>query len=171
MRKKAKERRERTGYSHSAYMKEYYVKNKEVLKQKEGKRNEENPEIRRGRDRDYYKRNKKARLSYLKEWRDRNRGYIREKGKDYYRDHKERYIAASAKRHSVKLQATPLWFEKEAVDTLYEKRAQLSVDWGIMLHVDHVVPLQGKNVCGLHCHANLQLLEARMNIVKGNSHV
>jgi hypothetical protein len=53
------------------------------------------------------------------------------------------------------------WTEKEAIDTFYH-------NCPIGYHVDHILPLQGKEVSGLHVLANLQYLPARDNMSKGN---
>lgn len=58
--------------------------------------------------------------------------------------------------------ATPPWADKAAIKEVYVKaRAE-------GLHVDHIVPLKGKNVCGLHVHYNLQPLPPKENLIKGN---
>ena len=78
--------------------------------------------------------------------------------------YQQRKNAILAKYRASKLQATPLWFEKEKIKVLYQK-AKL---WGF--EVDHIVPLKSKNVCGLHCWSNLQLLDPMVNVTKGNRH-
>lgn len=67
-----------------------------------------------------------------------------------------------AKRKAAKLQRIPLWVDLEAIDAFY-----LACPDG--MHVDHIVPLQGDNVSGLHVLNNLQYLEASENLSKSNS--
>lgn len=67
-----------------------------------------------------------------------------------------------------KLRARPAWADKSAIKAVYARAIYLSQITGWKHHVDHIVPLKNKLVCGLHCEANLQVLDARTNIRKGN---
>jgi len=70
------------------------------------------------------------------------------------------------------IKQTPKWADSEATNAIYELAAQLrkeqpEFDW----HVDHVVPLRGKNVSGLHIHTNLQIIPGKVNMKKKNKWV
>ena len=58
-------------------------------------------------------------------------------------------------------QATPLWADKKAIKDFYDNRPA-------DMQVDHIIPLRGKNISGLHIIYNLQYLPARDNLLKSN---
>jgi 5-methylcytosine-specific restriction endonuclease McrA len=70
-------------------------------------------------------------------------------------------ITAAKKRATIK-QATPKWADLKEIHALYTKAALLG------LVVDHIVPLRGKLVRGLHTIDNLQLLSSKENSQKSN---
>lgn len=72
--------------------------------------------------------------------------------------------AESAKKRADRIRATPVWVDVSALQTHYIK----AQEWN--MHVDHIVPLRSKLVCGLHVPWNLQLLAGPENLAKGNRH-
>lgn len=76
--------------------------------------------------------------------------------------------AKAATRRATRLLATPSWVDGDAVLAFYAEANRLSIEKGTVHHVDHIVPLQSKTVCGLHCEANLQVLPGAENISKSN---
>ncbi len=79
--------------------------------------------------------------------------------------------AKNMKRYTGKLNRTPKWLSDlhfEHIKLFYEAAAHMTTEIGMKFHVDHIVPLQGKNVSGLHVPWNLQVLTRSENSIKGN---
>lgn len=83
--------------------------------------------------------------------------------KNYLEANRGKTNAIKARYRASKLKATPSWANLEAIKNFY-----ILCPEGC--HVDHIVPLQGVNVRGLHVLTNLQYLPAGENCSKGNRH-
>jgi hypothetical protein len=81
---------------------------------------------------------------------------------------KSKVNAQVATRHAAKLQRTPPWAVLDKIEEMYELAQFATEESGVPYHVDHIIPLQGNNVSGLHIHENLQVIPATENLSKGN---
>lgn len=106
----------------------------------------------------YAKQNRDTLNACQRKWKSLNKGKVN---------------AATRKRQASKLKATPPWLtEKQLHDitVVYTACSNVTDRTGKPHHVDHIVPLQGKNICGLHVPWNLAILPAAMNMAKSNTH-
>ena len=157
---------------HSAYYKEWKLKNKtkvnEYNKQWSANQKANNTESHKKRveyvkqyNAKYYEDNKEYYEQYTK---------VHNLQKKYRENNKGRYSAWAAKRRASKMQQTPTWigigdtFEMECIYTYANALNSI----GLQYHVDHITPLQGKIVSGLHIPENLQVITAEANMRKGN---
>jgi hypothetical protein len=109
--------------------------------------------------------------SYYAEYRKDHKDTTKEYDKAYRALNRPKRNSAEAKRHASKLKATPPWLTEQhfaEIKAVYFHARDCQVVTGEGYHVDHIVPLQGKNVCGLHVPWNLQVLPAAVNIRKNN---
>jgi hypothetical protein len=100
-----------------------------------------------------------------------NKAAINKRNRTYNRNNRAACNALLAKRRARKLEATPSWLSKqhfEAIKEFYKEAKRLEDLFGELYHVDHIVPLQGAHVCGLHVPWNLQVLTASENCSKSN---
>lgn len=81
--------------------------------------------------------------------------------KRWYEKNKDKQLAKSNMEKAAKLQRIPPWANLDAIKEFYLNRPD-------GYHVDHVIPLRGKEVSGLHVLENLQYLPAKENLSKGN---
>ena len=167
-----KEYRKTNSEKIKGFWKDYYKANSCKIKeyQKEySKYRKARPEYHK----EYYKANSEKLKECSREYNKANSCKIKDYHKGYCKNNLDKRNAYTAKRRSKKLQATPPWLTKEhlsAIRDFYTESKTLEKATGIKHHVDHIVPLQGKNVCGLHVPWNLQVLTASENSSKNNSY-
>ena len=131
----------------------------------------ENREKETERGRTFYAENVEKERQRQAKWREANREYLREKDKRHAKENPAYFVYKTQKRHTAKLKRTPSWLSEEhwkEIKTEYELAAWCSEVMGEKYNVDHIVPLQGKTVCGLHVPWNLQVIPAKDNFKKGN---
>jgi hypothetical protein len=115
-----------------------------------------NKEYKRKKDLEYYYKNREKYAKQRKKWRDNNK----EKIYAYRQNNLKKDAARSARRRAKKLKATLPGYENDLLE-IYNNCPD-------GCHVDHIVPLINKKVCGLHVPWNLQYLTAEENLKKSN---
>jgi hypothetical protein len=143
-----------------------------------------NPEVMAERGHRYYEANKQALSDKGKIYREENREAIaerlalrraahpdrfREWAKTDYDKNRGAYIFRARVRLRIEKEARPSWFDSGLVEAKYREARQRTLDTGIQHVVDHIVPLQGELVRGLHVQDNLRVITFQENAVKSNS--
>lgn len=118
--------------------------------------------------RQWQQNNKPAVARRNRRWKDTNPEAYRASKKSHRVRNSDRYAAACAKRRADKAKATPRWADLGLIAQVYAEAAALTTSTGVLHEVDHIVPLRGKNVCGLHVHYNLRPLTKKLNQEKSN---
>jgi hypothetical protein len=114
-----------------------------------------------------------------KEYREQNRSKIRKQALEKYHElkHTEKYVAQmranSMKRYTSKKKRCPTWLSSDGLWIIKEAYALANLRKKLFKkawHVDHVIPLQGETVSGLHVPSNIQVVPAKWNLSKSNKH-
>lgn len=147
---------------------QWNAKNADKERERKRKWRAANREKARESNRRYIKANREGVRERDRRYRESNPEKRRELSRKWGARNPEKRAAYAAARKSRKLNATPPWADMAAIEAIYAERKRVSAETGIEHHVDHIVPLRGKHVCGLHVPWNLQILTASENIKKGN---
>jgi hypothetical protein len=140
-----------------------------------------------------------TRAEYFREYNKRED--IKDRKNEWYQENREAVIAAAATRPAAVLReyrnawkannktqvradtkarrrkhrdATPLWLtrkQKSEIRQLYQIAITMTQTTGEQYVVDHIVPLRGESVCGLHVPWNLRVITQEENLKKSNKHV
>jgi hypothetical protein len=148
--------RERNPAAQQASCRQWYEKNRDAALEKDRQARQANIDEYLRRERESYARNFSARQQRGRAWREANPAAVR---------------AYAAERRAAKAQRTPPWLGEEhrlVIGWMYEAAQLLTEATGVLHHVDHIVPLRGKTVSGLHVPWNLQCLPAKANLSKSN---
>lgn len=123
-------------------------------------------------NREYYKLHKQRLNNESRQYYIENKEHLREKGNQHYLENKVMYLLYSKSRKKHIDRATPLWLSDQdysQIVQIYQERKRLTEETGNVYHVDHILPLRGKLVCGLHVPSNLQIILASENLKKGSA--
>lgn len=133
-----------------------YKDNKEHITKRNADWVKNNPEKKAAIDRASQTKNIKNRKLQAAKSRKKNKGRVN---------------SETAFRRASIIQATPKWMtveHKTDMKKLYLLSQKFEKLFGLKYHVDHIVPLNGEDVCGLHVPWNLQILESKLNLKKSN---
>jgi DNA-directed RNA polymerase subunit RPC12/RpoP len=136
------------------------------------RRKERNPDrvrlLQRARWHEWKERNKEKEAERLRQYFQNNKDQYRKVQKRWRAQNKPMLAAKSQRRRAYKDRRTPSWADHEAIAMFFEMARRVSQCTGIPHHVDHIIPLYGRNVCGLHVESNLRVIPKTLNLRKGN---
>jgi hypothetical protein len=157
----------------AAYQKAYTQKNREAANKRNREWKKANPE----KVREMYKKYALTHGHLLRaktdRWRKANPERVAELSRRTRLKHKARVLANKAKYRASKRNKTPIWVGKEhlwLIKQAYELAILRTKQFGFLWHVDHIIPLNGVNVSGLHVIENIQVIPAAENLLKNNKY-
>lgn len=158
------------------YYKEYCKKNSGLLVERAKQWNDANPEKAAEHRKKYANKNPEDITERKKQWRKANPERIKRYWTNYVVKNPGIVNTIAAKRRAAKLQRTVVWANHQTIKGIYSDCEEINLAAKTAgctekFVVDHIIPLQGKLVSGLHVESNLQIILASENSSKGNKFI
>ena len=118
---------------------------------------------------EWHKKHNSEQIVYRKIYKENNPNYFI----NYNKLNKSKLNAKTRARQAAAIQRTPIWVDADEfwmITKVYDLAELRTKMLGVNWHVDHIIPLQGKLVSGLHTIANLQVIPAKVNFSKSNKY-
>lgn len=132
----------------------------------------QNPEKVKSYSRKWTGENPEKRKAAVISWRQRNPDAVKtmnaKAGSKWARNNKAAKNTITRRRQIAKIKRTPIWADHERIRAVYAEAVRMTDETGIPHEVDHILPLQGKTVCGLHVENNLRVVPQSINRSKQN---
>ena len=153
--------------------KKYRVKNLEAIQAYDRNRARRaiDPDKLKAAKKRHYEKHKEQILEKMQVHRDANKTEKRAYFKKYKANNAHKVSAWNAKRRAAKLHRTPVWLTDDdywMLEQAYELAQMRTKLFGFSWQVDHIIPLQGRFVSGLHVPTNVQVIPGLENARKGN---
>lgn len=119
----------------------------------------------------WYEKNADAMKAQAKKWHDSHPESHRKSCRAYQKRYPHKSAARTAQYQAAKKSASPPWLTDlhlSQIEIFYDAAEKLTKELGIPFQVDHIIPLRGRQVSGLHVPWNLQVLPGSENVRKGN---
>ena len=146
---------------------EHYRTNREKLLVRQAAYYKDNQEKRAAYHAAYFAANREKFSGYNAKWYAANAVKQRAIKNAYQATNPDKRRAKRTKRRAAEIQRTPAWADTEAIKLVYLDAVTRPSDE--LMHVDHIVPLRGRLVSGLHVANNLRVIPAGENWRKNAS--
>ena len=155
--------------NHADYNKKWVAKNPEKVRAYKRKWARNNREKKQQLDKIYYENNREKISACQKEWREKKYGSYNNYYEYYRSAYPDKIKASKGRYRAAKMKRTVSWANKDLIEKIYRQARKLSENSGKVYHVDHIIPLRGRLVSGLHVETNLQIILEKDNRSKSNS--
>ena len=144
------------------------TRNREKINAAKREKRQANPEKYREERRASYIRNREKELASGRAYKQKHAERLAKLQSEFLKANPHIGRFYRSKRRAAERMATPSWSNHAAILDFYVTAAGLGMWTGDWYEVDHIVPLQSKLVCGLHCEANLRVIPRSENRSKSN---